>query len=59
MKSLLANRYHIVKRLGVGGMADVYLAHDAFLNREVAIKTLRASMAMDPVSLLRFQREAN
>jgi eukaryotic-like serine/threonine-protein kinase len=59
MKPLLANRYHIVKRLGVGGMADVYLAHDAFLNREVAIKTLRASMAMDPVSLLRFQREAN
>lgn len=59
MKSLLANRYHILKRLGVGGMADVYLAQDAFLNREVAIKTLRASMSMDPVSLLRFQREAN
>ena len=55
----LANRYQILKRLGEGGMADVYLAHDELLNREVAIKVLRGNLALDPVALLRFQREAN
>lgn len=55
----LANRYQILKRLGEGGMADVFLAHDELLNREVAIKVLRGNLALDPVALLRFQREAN
>lgn len=59
MKQVFANRYNLIKKLGEGGMADVYLAFDALLNREVAIKLLRASMSVDPVSLLRFQREAN
>ena len=59
MKEIFANRYNLVKKLGEGGMADVYLAFDSLLNREVAIKLLRSSMALDPVSLLRFQREAN
>jgi len=59
MKEMIANRYIINKKLGEGGMADVYLAHDSFLNREVAIKILRGKLSLDPVALLRFQREAN
>jgi serine/threonine-protein kinase len=59
MLTILASRYHILKRLGDGGMADVYLAQDELLNREVAIKVLRGNLALEPVSLLRFQREAN
>lgn len=56
---MIANRYLINKKLGEGGMADVYLAQDSFLNREVAIKILRGKLSLDPVALLRFQREAN
>ena len=59
MKELIANRYLIKRKLGEGGMADVYLAHDSFLNREVAVKILRGKLSLDPVALLRFQREAN
>jgi len=59
MKEMIANRYIISKKLGEGGMADVYLAQDSFLNREVAIKILRGKLSLDPVALLRFQREAN
>ena len=59
MLQVLASRYLIIKRLGEGGMADVYLAQDELLNREVAIKVLRGNLALEPVSLLRFQREAN
>ena len=58
MKEMIANRYIINKKLGEGGMADVYLAQDSFLNREVAIKILRGKLSLDPVALLRFQREA-
>jgi serine/threonine-protein kinase len=57
--ALLANRYQLIKQLGHGGMADVYLAMDTVLKREVAIKILRGELASDPVALLRFQREAN
>lgn len=56
---LLANRYKIVSSLGEGGMADVYLAIDTIINREVAVKVLRGELSSDPVTLLRFQREAN
>lgn len=59
MNEMIANRYVIVQKLGEGGMADVYLALDTLLNREVALKMLRGSLALDPISLLRFQREAN
>jgi len=59
MKEMIANRYILNKKLGEGGMADVYLAQDSFLNREVAIKILRGKLSLDPVALLRFQREAN
>lgn len=59
MSDLIAKRYRIISSLGQGGMADVYLAKDGILNREVAIKILRGDMATNPVALLRFQREAN
>ncbi len=55
----IANRYEIIKEIGNGGMANVYLALDTYLNREVAIKVLKGDMSNDPVSLERFKREAN
>ena len=57
--NLLAGRYKLVKSLGEGGMADVHLAIDTIINREVAVKILRGELGNDPVTLLRFQREAN
>lgn len=59
MNKMIAKRYMIVKHIGQGGMADVYVAVDTLLNREVAIKVLRGELSNDPVALLRFQREAN
>ena len=56
---MIANRYVLVQPIGEGGMASVHLAVDTILKREVAIKILRGDLAKDPVSLLRFQREAN
>lgn len=55
---MLAKRYEIVKIIGQGGMADVYLAYDVLLERDVAIKILRNELASDAVSLLRFKHEA-
>lgn len=59
MDKMIAERYMLVSSLGEGGMADVYLAIDTILNREVAIKILRGELSRDPVTLLRFQREAS
>jgi serine/threonine protein kinase len=50
--------YEIVGPIGAGGMGEVYKAHDARLGRDVAIKVLPASLAADPASLARFEREA-
>lgn len=50
--------YRIVAPLGSGGMGEVYLAHDARLDREVAVKILPRSFASDPARVTRFQREA-
>lgn len=58
MSKVFAGRYMIVSHIGQGGMADVYVAMDTLLNREVAIKVLRGELSSDPVALLRFQREA-
>lgn len=58
-KKMIAERYMIISSLGEGGMADVYLAIDTILNREVAIKILRGELSKDPITLVRFQREAN
>ncbi len=57
--NLLAGRYEIIKLIGEGGMADVYLAKDTILEREVAIKILRGYLAEDPVYVQRFKREAS
>jgi len=55
----IANRYEVIKEIGSGGMAVVYLALDTILKREVAIKLLKGESADDPVALERFKREAN
>ncbi|MEN3582720.1 protein kinase [Streptomyces sp. ZYX-F-203] len=51
-------RYRLTRRLGRGGMADVFAAEDVRLGRTVAVKLLRADLAEDPVSKARFTREA-
>jgi serine/threonine protein kinase len=50
--------YEVGERIGAGGMGQVYRAHDTKLGRDVAIKVLPASFALDPERLLRFEREA-
>ena len=50
--------YKILALLGVGGMGEVYRAHDAKLNRDVALKVLPAKFAGDPERMGRFKREA-
>lgn len=52
------DRYQIVKTIGEGGMANVYLANDKILDRKVAIKVLRGDLANDEKFIRRFQREA-
>ena len=54
----IANRYTIIAEIGQGGMADVYKAFDTILNRIVAVKVLRSKLSEDPMTLVRFQREA-
>ncbi|MBN0043380.1 protein kinase [Streptomyces actuosus] len=51
-------RYRLSRRLGRGGMAEVFAAEDVRLGRTVAVKLLRADLAEDPVSKARFTREA-
>ncbi|CAG5712484.1 Stk1 [Streptococcus pneumoniae] len=56
---IFAGRYRIVKKIGRGGMADVYLAKDLILDgEEVAVKVLRTNYQTDPIAVARFQREA-
>ncbi len=51
-------RYQIIRTIGEGGMANVYLAYDTILEREVAVKILRGDLANDEKFVKRFQREA-
>ncbi len=55
---LLGDRYRIVDTLGEGGMANVYLADDIILKRQVAVKIIRLDLQKDSQVLARFQREA-
>src|SRR5450830_972146 len=55
---LIAGRYRVERRLGGGGMAEVFLARDATLGRLVAVKVLRERFADDEQFLARFHREA-
>ena len=52
------DRYEIIKSIGEGGMANVYLANDTILDREVAVKVLRGDLSTDEKFIRRFQREA-
>ena len=52
------DRYQIIRSIGEGGMANVYLAHDTILDRDVAVKILRGDLADDEKFVRRFQREA-
>ncbi|WP_182199112.1 Stk1 family PASTA domain-containing Ser/Thr kinase [Paraliobacillus salinarum] len=55
---LLSERYQVIRMIGGGGMANVYLGHDTILDREVAIKVLRLEYANDDEFISRFHREA-
>jgi serine/threonine-protein kinase len=54
----ISGRYKILKAIGGGGMANVYLAHDMILDRDVAVKILRLDFADEDEFIRRFQREA-
>lgn len=58
LQGVLDNRYEILERIGGGGMADVYKAHDKILDRVVAVKILHAQLAGDKEFLEKFQMEA-
>ena len=51
-------RYRLIKRLGAGGMGSVYVAHQATVDRNVAIKVIHPQLLVDPSLKLRFHREA-
>lgn len=57
-KKILANRYQLIRQIGGGGMAVVYLAQDTLLDRQVAVKLLREEYVDDPDFIRQFQKEA-
>lgn len=58
LPELIGGRYHLERQIARGGMAEVWLATDTFLTREVAVKLLKPHLAEDPVVTERFRREA-
>ena len=56
--TIINERYELVKRIGRGGMADVFVGNDRLLDRQVAIKMLFPEFAVDPNFVERFRREA-
>jgi serine/threonine-protein kinase len=58
INSLLGGRYKLGEMIGTGGMADVYVAEDTRLARQVAVKVLRSDLARDPSFVARFRKEA-
>ena len=58
VKERVATRYELLDKIGAGGAAVVYRAHDARLDRTVALKVLREELASDPQFVERFEREA-
>lgn len=57
-KTILNGRYKIIRPIGYGGMAEVFLAHDELLDRNVAVKMLRDQFLADKELLEQFRREA-
>src|SRR5579871_7010882 len=57
--TVIDGRYEVLSRIGAGGMADVYLAEDALLGRQVAVKLLHHRFAEDQEFVERFRREAS
>jgi len=55
---VLGGRYQLGAMIGTGGMADVYIAQDQRLSREVAVKILRSDLAKDSTFVARFRKEA-
>ena len=58
INQLLGDRYKLGEMIGTGGMADVYIAQDTRLARQVAVKVLRSDLARDPSFVARFRKEA-
>src|SRR5438270_2396958 len=58
LRRATGSRYRVIRRLGGGGMADVYFAEQALLARRVVIKVLHAHLGKDPELAERFRREA-
>jgi len=58
INTLLGGRYKLGEMIGTGGMADVYIAQDIRLARQVAVKVLRSDLARDPSFVARFRKEA-
>ena len=56
--AIINERYELGRRIGRGGMADVFIARDRLLDRQVAIKVLFPEFAVDPNFVERFRREA-
>src|SRR5436309_927052 len=57
--TIIDGRYRVISRIGSGGMADVYLAEDSLLGRQVAVKLLHHHFAEDQEFVERFKREAS
>jgi serine/threonine protein kinase len=56
--TIVADRYHILERIGVGGMGQVFLAEHVRMKRKSALKVMREALTSDPIAVSRFHREA-